>query len=111
MTRTYYSNCLSSFCLCFSLFIFFVLQVGCLAARIEAQAAVSSRKVAVAEAALESKRDKLPSEKVEVSKAFNGAMAVISQKEGELNARSGDSGCCSSECLGKRHCFLSIHRS
>ena len=81
MSGTYYSNYLSSFCLCFLLIIIFVLQVGCLAAAIEAQAAVGSRKVVEAEAALESERTKLEAKKAEVfkaSKAINGAMAIIS---------------------------------
>ena len=65
------------------------MQVGCLAAGIEAHAAVSSRKVTEAKVALESELAKLVTEKAEVfkaSKALNSAMAIIHQKEGELNA-------------------------
>ena len=57
------------------------MLVSCLAAGIEAQVVVSSKKVAEAEAALESEWAKLVAEKAKVfkaSKALNNAMVVIS---------------------------------
>ena len=69
--------------------IYFVhWQVGCLAAEFEAQEAISSKRVINGEATLEFEWAVLAIEKVEVfkaSKSLKASVAVISQKEGEIN--------------------------
>ena len=65
------------------------LQVDYLGAGVEAQAALSSMRVAEAEASLESGRAAWEAEKIKeikASKAHNAATTIISHKDGELNA-------------------------